>query len=104
MSSTKLIADKLFRHPAFPPTTRKQHKVIARLVELDLLAQDEGWAVGDLHPYEDLPEGVLFHVARCLCQLARERNGLSEEETIAIALWIANTWTTVFKPSRRDEN
>ena len=104
MSSNKLIADKLFRSPAWTPTTRKQDKVLQRLVELDLLAQAEGWSVGDLYPYEDLPEGVLMHVARCLCQVARDRNGLTEEETIAIALWIAHTWTTVFKSSRRPES
>ena len=105
MTPTKIITDKLFRSPSWPPpTTRKQDKVLQRLVELDLLAQAEGWSVGALYPYEELPEGVLMHVARCLCQVARDRNGLTEEETIAIALWIAHTWTTVFKSSRRPES
>ena len=103
MTFPEFIADKLFRHPTYPPTTRKQDQVRERLVELDLMAQDQDWAVGDLHPYEELPQGVLLHVARCLCQVARERNGLTEEETIAIALWIAHTWTSVFQTSQGAE-
>ena len=104
MTSPELIADKLFRYNGRYPRTRKQDQVIERLVELDLMAQDQDWAVGDLHPYEELPQGVLLHVARCLCQVARDRNGLTEEETIAIAIWIAHTWTSVFQASQKAES
>ena len=103
MTSPQIIADKLFTSPAQTPTTRKQDEVLQRLVELDVLAQDQDWSVFDLYPHEELRQGVLTHVARCLCQVARERNGLTEEETIAIALWIAYAWTSVFPSSRRTE-
>ena len=104
MAPTKNIADFLFRHTTFPPITRKQAKVLQRLAELDGLAEAEGWSVGDLYPQEELPEGVLVHVARCLCQLARDRNGLTEEEAIAISLWIAGKWTSVIQRSQKAES
>jgi len=99
----QLIADKLFRSRVRYPTTRKQDQVIERLVELDLTADDDGWAFDDLHPQE-LPKGMLLHVARCLCQLARDRNGLTEEEAIAISLWIAGKWRSVIQASQRAES